>query len=152
MTGFERFIEIMEIKPSIEDSLEAITIKGKIKGEIEFRDVTFSYDENRNVLHNINLKIHYGEVIALVGPSGGGKTTFCSLIPRFYEVNSGEVLIDGINVKTITLKSLRDNIGLVQQKIFLFTGTISENILYGKPEATEEEMIQAAKMPIKLLF
>ncbi len=145
MTGFERFVEIMKIKPSIEDTSEAITIEGKISGEIEFKNVTFSYNTDRNILHNINLKIHPGEMIALVGPSGGGKTTFCNLIPRFYEVNSGEILIDDINIKMITLKSLRDNIGLVQQNIFLFTGTIRENILYGKPEATDEELIQAAK-------
>ncbi|MEA2021413.1 MAG: ABC transporter ATP-binding protein [Candidatus Caldatribacteriota bacterium] len=145
MTGFERFIEIMKIKPSIEDTSEAITVEGKIAGEIEFKNVTFSYNMDRNILHNINLKIHSGEMIALVGPSGGGKTTFCNLIPRFYEVNSGEILIDGINIKTIALKSLRDNIGLVQQNIFLFTGTIRENILYGKPEATDEELIQAGK-------
>jgi len=134
MTGFERFVEIMKIKPSIEDTSEAITIEGKISGEIEFKNVTFSYNTDRNILHNINLKIHPGEMIALVGPSGGGKTTFCNLIPRFYEVNSGEILIDDINIKMITLKSLRDNIGLVQQNIFLFTGTIRENILYGKPK------------------
>lgn len=145
MTGFERFIEIMKIKPSIEDAPEAITIEGKITGEIEFKNVTFSYNTDRNILHNINLKIHSGEMIALVGPSGGGKTTFCNLIPRFYEVNSGEILIDGINIKSIALKSLRDNIGLVQQNIFLFTGTIRENILYGKPEATDGELVQAAK-------
>jgi len=145
MTGFERFIEIMKIKPSIEDAPEAITIEGKITGEIEFKKVTFSYNTDRNILHNINLKIHSGEMIALVGPSGGGKTTFCNLIPRFYEVNSGEILIDGINIKSIALKSLRDNIGLVQQNIFLFTGTIRENILYGKPEATDGELVQAAK-------
>ena len=145
MTGFERFTEIMKIKPSIEDSSDAIVLEERIKGEIEFRDVTFSYNADKNVLHHINLKIHSGEMIALVGPSGGGKTTFCNLIPRFYEVNNGEILIDGINVKSITLKSLRNNIGLVQQNIFLFTGTIGENILYGKPEATNEEMIQAAK-------
>ena len=145
MTGFERFIEIMKIKPSIEDAPEAITIEEKITGEIEFKKVTFSYNTDRNILHNINLKIHSGEMIALVGPSGGGKTTFCNLIPRFYEVNSGEILIDGINIKSIALKSLRDNIGLVQQNIFLFTGTIRENILYGKPEATDGELVQAAK-------
>ena len=145
MTGFERFIEIMQIKPSITDAPNATAIEKKIRGEIEFKNVTFSYNSDRNVLHNINLKIPAGEMIALVGPSGGGKTTFCNLIPRFYEVNSGKILIDGINVKNITLKSLRNNIALVQQNIFLFTGTIRENILYGKPDATEEEVMQAAK-------
>ena len=145
MTGFERFIEIMQIKPSITDAPNATAIEKKIRGEIEFKNVTFSYNSDRNVLHNIDLKIPAGEMIALVGPSGGGKTTFCNLIPRFYEVDSGEILIDGINIKNITLKSLRNNIALVQQNIFLFTGTIRENILYGKPDATEEEVIQAAK-------
>jgi len=145
LTGFERFMEIMKIKPSIEDTPGAITLKEKIKGEIEFKNVSFSYEENRNVLSNINLKINSGEMIALVGPSGGGKSTFCQLIPRFYEVNHGEILIDGENIKNISLKSLRENIGMVQQNIFLFTGTIKENILYGYPEASDEEILQAAK-------
>jgi len=145
MTGFERFIEIMQIEPSIRDSNNSITIKNKLKGEIEFKNVTFSYNDNRNVLHKINLKVKAGEMIALVGPSGGGKTTFCNLIPRFYEVNSGAIMIDGTDVRNFTLKSLRNNIGLVQQNVFLFTGTIRENILYGNPEASEEEIIQAAK-------
>ena len=145
MTGFERFIEIMQIEPSIRDSNNSITIKNKLKGEIEFKNVTFSYNDNRNVLHKINLKVKAGEMIALVGPSGGGKTTFCNLIPRFYEVNSGAIMIDGTDVRNFSLKSLRNNIGLVQQNVFLFTGTIRENILYGNPEASEEEIIQAAK-------
>ena len=144
MTGFERFVEIMKVKPSIVDKEDAATLK-EIKGKIEFKDVAFKYSEKKFVLSNINLAIMPGETMALVGPSGGGKTTLCQLIPRFYEVNDGEILIDGINIKDIKLKSLRENIGLVQQDIFLFTGTIRENILYGKPDAEDAEVVKAAK-------
>jgi len=144
MTGFERFVEIMKVKPSIVDKKCAVTFK-KIKGKIEFKNVAFKYSEEKFVLSNINLAIMPGETMALVGPSGGGKTTLCQLIPRFYEVNDGEILIDGINIKDIKIKSLRENIGLVQQDIFLFTGTIKENILYGKPNAEDTEVIKAAK-------
>jgi len=144
MTGFERFVEIMKVKPSIVDKEDAVTFK-KIKGNIEFKNVAFKYSEEKFVLSNINLAIMPGETMALVGPSGGGKTTLCQLIPRFYEVNDGEILIDGINIKDIKLKSLRENIGLVQQDIFLFTGTIKENILYGKPDAEDVEVAKAAK-------
>ncbi|MFH1939165.1 MAG: ABC transporter ATP-binding protein [bacterium] len=144
MTGFERFVEIMKVKPSIVDKEDAVTIK-KLKGKIEFKNVAFKYSEEKFVLSNINLIIMPGETMALVGPSGGGKTTLCQLIPRFYEVNKGEILIDGINIKDIKIKSLRENIGLVQQDIFLFTGTIKENILYGKPDAEDAEVVRAAK-------
>jgi len=144
MTGFERFVEIMKVKPSIVDKEDAATLK-EIKGKIEFKDVAFKYSEKKFVLSNINLAIMPGETMALVGPSGGGKTTLCQLIPRFYEVNNGEILIDDINIKDIKLKSLRENIGLVQQDIFLFTGTIKENILYGKPDAEDAEVVKAAK-------
>jgi len=144
MTGFERFVEIMKVKPSIVDKEDAVTLK-EIKGKIEFKNVAFKYSEEKFVLSNINLIIMPGETMALVGPSGGGKTTLCQLIPRFYEVNDGEILIDGINIKDIKLKSLRENIGLVQQDIFLFTGTIRENILYGKPDAEDAEVVKAAK-------
>ena len=144
MTGFERFVEIMKVKPSIVDKEDAVTLK-EIKGKIEFKNVAFKYSEEKFVLSKINLIIMPGETMALVGPSGGGKTTLCQLIPRFYEVNDGEILIDGINVKDIKLKSLRENIGLVQQDIFLFTGTIRENILYGKPDAEDLEVVKAAK-------
>jgi ATP-binding cassette subfamily B protein len=144
MTGFERFVEIMKVKPSIVDKEDAVTLK-EVKGKIEFKNVAFKYSEEKFVLSNINLIIMPGETMALVGPSGGGKTTLCQLIPRFYEVNSGEILIDGINIKDINIKSLRENIGLVQQDIFLFTGTIKENILYGKPNAEDTEVIKAAK-------
>jgi len=144
MTGFERFVEIMKVKPSIVDNEDAVTLK-EIKGKIEFKNVAFKYSEEKFVLSKINLIIMPGETMALVGPSGSGKTTLCQLIPRFYEVNDGEILIDGINVKDIKLKSLRENIGLVQQDIFLFTGTIRENILYGKPDAEDAEVVRAAK-------
>jgi len=144
MTGFERFVEIMKVKPSIVDKEYTVTLK-EIKGKIEFINVAFKYSEEKFVLSNIDLAIMPGETMALVGPSGGGKTTLCQLIPRFYEVNDGEILIDGINIKDIKMKSLRENIGLVQQDIFLFTGTIKENILYGKPDAEDAEVAKAAK-------
>jgi len=144
MTGFERFVEIMKVKPSIVDKEDAVIFK-KIKGKIEFKNVAFKYSEKKFVLSNINLSIMPGETMALVGPSGGGKTTLCQLIPRFYEVNDGEILIDGINIKDIKIKFLRENIGLVQQDVFLFTGTIKENILYGKPDAEDTEVVKAAK-------
>jgi ATP-binding cassette subfamily B protein len=144
ISGFERFVEIMKIKPSIVDKKDALEIE-KVQGKIEFKDVSFSYKENEIVLSDIDLVIKPGQTLALVGPSGAGKTTLCHLIPRFYEVFSGEILIDGINIKDIKLSSLRRNIGLVQQDVFLFTGTIRENILYGKPDATHEEVVQAAK-------
>jgi ATP-binding cassette subfamily B protein len=144
MTGFERFVEIMKVKASIVDKEDAVTLK-KIKGKIEFKNVAFKYSEEKFVLSNINLIINPGETMALVGPSGGGKTTLCQLIPRFYEVTKGEILIDGINVKDVKIKSLRENIGMVQQDIFLFTGTIKENILYGKPGAKDTEVVKAAK-------
>lgn len=144
MTGFERFIEILNIKPRIVDKEDAIELED-VKGNIKFKDVIFSYNEKKSVLSNINLTIEEGKTLALVGPSGGGKTTLCHLIPRFYEVDNGEITIDDINIKDIKIKSLRKNIGLVQQNVFLFTGTIKENILYGKPDATDEEIIEAAK-------
>ncbi len=145
MTGIERFMEIMD---------EPVTIKNceyseeltDVKGEIELDNVTFRYSENGNdILHNVNLHISPGENIAIVGPSGGGKTTLCNLIPRFYDIADGNILIDGKNIKEITLKSLRDNIGVVQQDVYLFSGTVYENILYGKPGASKEEVIEAAK-------
>jgi len=144
MTGFERFVEIMKVKPSIVDKENAFTLK-EIKGKIEFKNVAFKYSEKKFVLSNINLAIMPGETMALVGPSGGGKTTLCQLIPRYYEVNDGEILVDGINIKDIKIKSLRENIGLVQQDIFLFTGSIKENILYGKPDSEDAEVVEAAK-------
>lgn len=144
MTGFERFIEIMEIEPDIKDNEGAEELKN-VKGEIEFNNVTFNYNDKKSILSNMNLKVEAGKTLALVGPSGGGKTTLCHLIPRFYEVNEGDIFIDGKSIKNLTLKSLRKNIGMVQQEVFLFTGTIRENILYGNPDAEDEEVIEAAK-------
>ncbi len=145
MTGFRRFQEIMNIEPDIVDNENAIDLEN-VKGNIELKDVTFSYQDNdKTVLAGLNYTIKAGETLALVGPSGGGKTTLCHLIPRFYELDEGDILIDGIGIKDIKLKSLRKNIGLVQQDVFLFTGTIKENILYGNLEATDEEVIEAAK-------
>ena len=143
ITGFERFIEIMDEEPEA-DTEGALPI-GTVAGKIEFRDVSVSYDAGKEVLHNIDLSIEPGKKLALVGPSGGGKTTLCHLIPNFYQPTSGEVLIDGKNINSITKASLRDNIGIVQQDIYLFNASIRENILYGKPDATEEEVIMAAK-------
>lgn len=144
-TGFERFQEIMNIKPDIEDAPDATPI-GTVKGEIEFDNVSFQYKDNQeNVLNHINLKVPAGAYMALVGSSGAGKTTLCSLIPRFYDVTGGRIMIDGKDIRSVTLKSLRDHIGMVQQDVYLFAGTIFENIQYGKPGATREEVIEAAK-------
>ena len=143
VTGFKRFIEIMEEKPEFtnQNALENIDIKG----EIEFKNVSFNYRSSDQVLNNISFKINKGEKIALVGESGGGKTTICHLIPNFYQVSEGEVLVDNINVNNISFKALRRAIGIVQQDVFLFNGTIKENILYGKLDATDEEVIEASK-------
>ena len=144
-TGFERFQEIMNIRPDIEDAPDATPI-GTVKGEIEFDNVSFQYEDNQeNVLNHINLKVPAGAYMALVGSSGAGKTTLCSLIPRFYDVTGGRIMIDGRDIRSVTLKSLRDQIGMVQQDVYLFAGTIFENIQYGKPGATREEVIEAAK-------
>lgn len=144
-TGFERFQEIMNIKPDIEDAPDATPL-GAVKGEIEFDNVSFQYKDNQeNVLNHINLKVPAGAYMALVGSSGAGKTTLCSLIPRFYDVTGGRIMIDGRDIRSVTLKSLRDHIGMVQQDVYLFAGTIFENIQYGKPGATREEVIKAAK-------
>ncbi|MGI6083928.1 MAG: ABC transporter ATP-binding protein [Acetivibrionales bacterium] len=145
MSGFDRFLEVMYTKPDIED-VEGATELKDVEGKIEFKDVSFSYNDQTEVLKNINLTIHKGRTVALVGPSGSGKTTFCNLIPRFYEVNDGSITIDGKDIRSITLESLRRNIGLVQQDVYLFSGTIKDNIEYGKPKATMEEIIRAAKL------
>ena len=142
MTGFARFDEIMREEPEFTDG--HIELK-QAKGAIEFRNVSFSYNNKEQVIKDISLKVAPGTNIALVGSSGGGKTTVCHLIPRFYDVNEGEILMDGVNIKDYTLESLRENIGLVQQDVFLFTGTVGENILYGRPDATYAEMVEAAK-------
>lgn len=144
-SGYERFLEILAVRPDIKDEEDAVSI-GRLDGKIEFKDVSFCYGENQeNVLENINLNIKAGEYAALVGPSGSGKTTLCSLIPRFYERTKGEILIDGIDISHMKLKELRNNVGIVQQDVYLFVGTIMENIRYGKPDATDEEVIRAAK-------
>ena len=143
ITGFQRYMEIMEAERE-KDKPNAIELKN-VNGEIEFKNVVFSY-EGKKVLDNISIKINKGEMLALVGASGGGKTTFCNLIPRFYDVESGDILIDGKSIYDVKLDSLRANIGIVQQDVFLFTGTIRENILYGKSDATEEELLRASKM------
>ena len=144
-TGFERFREIMDIEPDIEDSPDAVELTD-VQGHITFEDVSFRYNENTDkVLNHVNLDVPAGAYTALVGASGAGKTTLCSLIPRFYDVTGGRVLIDGRDVRSVTLKSLRSQIGMVQQDVYLFTGTIYENIAYGKPGATREEVIEAAK-------
>ncbi|MTH54212.1 ATP-binding cassette domain-containing protein [Bacillus mangrovi] len=145
MTGFERFMEMMAVKPDIQDSPGAMELE-HVLGSIEFQNVSFRYDENQpNVVENLSLKIGAGEYAALVGPSGAGKTTICALLPRFYDIQSGEIKIDGINSKDITLASLRKNIGIVQQDVYLFAGTVMENILYGNPGASGEDIIEAAK-------
>lgn len=145
ITGFERFMEILEVEPEIQDSANAIEIK-RVRGNIEFKNVGFRYrDDHAHVLKNISLSVKAGDYIALVGSSGVGKTTLCSLIPRFYEVSEGEVLLDGINIKGITLRSLRRNVGVVQQDVYLFAGNVFDNIRYGKPNASQAEVIAAAK-------
>lgn len=144
MSGFERFLELMAEKPEIVDAPDARELT-TVKGRIELRNVSFEYVETEQVLHNINLVIEPGETVAFVGSSGGGKTTLARLIPRFYDVTSGAILIDGTNIKDIKLQSLRRSIGIVQQDVFLFSGSIRDNILYGRPDATEEEMIAAAQ-------
>lgn len=144
-SGFTRFVELMNEPPET-DSPDAVELTD-VKGEIEFRNVSYSYEPGVEVLHNINLKIAKGQKLALVGPSGGGKTTLCHLLPNFYRLgdDGGAILIDGKDTRNLTLDSVRRNIGIVQQDVFLFVGTIKENILYGRPDATDEEVITAAK-------
>lgn len=145
MTGIERFTEIMDQDIEIFDDEDAVDLEN-VKGKIEIKNVSFKYNNNNeNVLNNISFTINPGQKVALVGPSGGGKTTLCNLIPRFYDVEDGEILVEGIDVRKIKLQSLRSNIGMVQQDVYLFSGTVRENILYGKPDATEQEIIDASK-------
>ena len=145
MTGIERFTEIMDQDIEIFDDEDAVDLEN-VKGKIEIKNVSFKYNNNNeNVLNNISFTIIPGQKVALVGPSGGGKTTLCNLIPRFYDVEDGEILVEGIDVRKIKLQSLRSNIGMVQQDVYLFSGTVRENILYGKPDATEQEIIDASK-------
>lgn len=144
MAGFDRFVELMRTRPEIVDAEDAEELSD-VKGEIEFRDVSFSYNDGTPVLENISFKVLPGETFALVGSSGGGKTTVCHLIPRFYDVNEGSVMVDGKDVRSLTQESLRKNIGIIQQDVFLFAGTVIENIRYGRPDATDDEVIWAAK-------
>ncbi len=144
LAGLQRFTEIMRTRPSLDDSPDAEELTD-VKGEIQVQDVTFAYGNDLDVLHNLTLHVTPGETIAIVGPSGGGKTTLCQLIPRFYEVSEGAILIDGRDIRQVTQHSLRRNIGIVQQDVFLFADTILENIRYGRPDATMEEIIEAAK-------
>jgi len=144
MAGFKRFVEIMKIQPDIRDKPNAIVLED-VKGAIEYRNVSFAYNENAAVLKSINLAVPAGATYALVGPSGGGKTTICHLLPRFYEILEGSITIDGHDIRDVTLESLRKNIGIVQQDVFLFAGTIRENIAYGRIGARDDEIIEAAK-------
>lgn len=144
-SGYERFRQILNIEPEIQDKEDAVDMNN-VKGRITFEDVSFRYNDNEHrVLKHINLDVKAGSYIALVGSSGAGKTTLCNLIPRFYEVSDGKIMIDGTDIRDVKLKSLRDNIGMVQQDVYLFAGTIFENIRYGRPDATREEVIEAAK-------
>ena len=144
MAGFSRFLEIMQTETEIPDSNDAVEILAS-RGNISFEHVNFSYANNIQVLSDINFTVKSGEKFALVGSSGGGKSTICNLIPRFYEISEGQILLDGINIKKIKRNSLRNQIGIVQQDVFLFAGSVRENISYAKPDATEQEIIQAAK-------
>ncbi len=144
-SGFERFLEILSIAPDIKDKPDAVSV-GQMRGEIAFQDISFRYDDQSDrVLNHINLKVDAGDYMALVGPSGVGKTTLCSLIPRFYDVSSGAITIDGIDIRNIKLNDLRNNVGIVQQDVYLFAGTILDNIRYGRMDATDEEVVMAAK-------
>ncbi|MBO5514170.1 MAG: ABC transporter ATP-binding protein [Mogibacterium sp.] len=155
ITGIERFVEVMDTKIEIDDLPGAVDMPDEVKGEIEFKDVSFSYvehseddqnDASENVLNHIDLKIASGENIAIVGPSGAGKTTFCNLIPRFYDVSSGSVLVDGKDIREYKVRSLRGKIGMMQQDVYLFSDTVAGNIGYGRPGASREEIIEAAKL------
>jgi len=142
--GLRRFVELMATEPALQDKPDAKPLAG-VKGQISVKDVSFTYDGDMPVLEGVSLNIAAGETIAVVGPSGGGKTTLCQLIPRFYDVSGGSICIDGVDVRDVTQKSLHENIGIVQQDVFLFADTILENIRYGRPDATDEQVIEAAK-------
>ena len=145
LSGFRRFLDVMETEPEIQDAPDAVELKD-VKGRVCYEDVSFHYsDDETTVLSHVSIEIPAGTSVALVGPSGGGKTTICSLLPRFYDVTGGRVTVDGQDIRSLTLKSLRSQIGVVQQDVYLFSGSIRDNIAYGKPDATEEEIIEAAK-------
>ena len=142
--GLNRFVDVMRLEPTIQDKEDAKVLEN-VKGEIKVENVSFAYDGDLAVLHNVSLEVQPGETIAIVGPSGGGKSTLCQLIPRFYDVSSGSITIDGLDVRDVTQRSIHENLGIVQQDVFLFADTIFENIRYGKPDATMEEVVEAAK-------
>ena len=144
MAGFKRFVELMRVEPAVQDAPDAQDM-GVARGDIRVEDVSFSYEDGETVLDHVSIHIPQGETVAVVGPSGGGKSTLCQLIPRFYDVTGGRILVDGVDVRKLTQHSLRQNIGIVQQDVFLFAGTIYDNIRYGKPDATQEEIIEAAR-------
>lgn len=145
MAGFKRFTEMLDVDPDVKNRPDAVEV-AKLQGNIEFKNVTFGYEENKPaVLDNLNLNVHAGETVAFVGPSGAGKTTISSLIPRFYDVDDGSIFIDGMDIRDMTKESLRKNIGVVQQDVFLFTGTLKENIAYGNLDASDEEIYEAAR-------
>lgn len=144
MTGFDRFLDILDTNPDIKDMIDSVELEG-MNDSIAFENVSFKYNSGDYVLQNINLDVRKGETVALVGQSGGGKTTLCSLIPRFYEVSEGSIKIDNIDIRDIKLESLRKNVGMVQQDVYLFAGTVIENIRYGRPDCTDEEIMEAAK-------
>src|SRR5690606_10164146 len=144
MAGFKRFVELLDTEPDVQDRPGAIEAP-PLKGDICFRNVTFGYEKDRKILKNLSFRVKAGTTVALVGPSGAGKTTICSLIPRFYDVDEGSITIDGIDIRDMTKASLRAQIGVVQQDTFLFSGTIRENIAYGKLDATPEEIEEAAR-------
>ena len=144
MAGFKRFVELMRVEPAVQDAPDAVDMD-TAKGDILVDDVSFSYEDGETVLDHVSIHIPQGETVAVVGPSGGGKSTLCQLIPRFYDVTGGRILVDGTDVRHLTQQSLRQNIGIVQQDVFLFAGTIYDNIRYGKPDATQEEIMEAAK-------
>ena len=144
LSGFRRFLEVVDASPEIRDLPGAVPIKNP-RGDIRYENVSFEYEEHEKVLHSVNLTIRAGRSVALVGPSGGGKTTFCSLLPRFYEVTGGRITIGGQDIRDMTLRSLRESIGMVQQDVYLFDGTLADNIAYGKPGASLDEIIEAAK-------
>ena len=144
MAGFERFLDIMRTEPEIKDAPDAKELEN-VKGDIEYKNVSFHYSNGTPVLDGINIRITPGECFAVVGPSGGGKTTLCQLLPRFYELTGGSITVDGQDIRSVTQKSLRENIGLIQQDVFMFAGTIRENIRYGRPDATDEEVMEAAR-------
>lgn len=145
LSGFRRFLDVMETEPEIQDAPDAVELKD-VKGRVCYEDVSFHYsDDETTVLSHVSIEIPAGKSVALVGPSGGGKTTICSLLPRFYDVTDGRITVDGQDIRSLTLKSLRSQIGVVQQDVYLFSGSIRDNIAYGKPDATEEEIIEAAK-------